>query len=58
MKDLDMGEDVVFHLKARLKTWGTDGADQLWDRTVDAALTNQTLIFSRLHTTLFSYLGI
>jgi hypothetical protein len=52
MKNLDMGEDAVFHLKARLETRGADGADQLWDRTVDAALTDQTLIFSRLHTTL------
>ena len=40
MKDLDI-EDVVFLSRARLKTRGADGADQLLDRIVDAALTVQ-----------------
>lgn len=51
MKDLDI-EDVVFLSRARLKTRGADGADQLLDRIVDAALTVQAFIISGLEITL------
>jgi hypothetical protein len=51
MKDLDI-EDVVFLSRARLKTRGADGADQLLDRIVDTALTVQVFIISGLEITL------
>ena len=51
MKDLDI-EDVVFPSRARLKTRGADGADQLLDRIVDTALTDQVFIISGLEITL------